>query len=94
MVFRLDENDSEFQQKFAGFLQKQQQTTAKVQQVVADILSEVKSEGDKALFELTKRFDNFDLTTKNLRISEQEIEHAYQLCDKEIIGALELAHDR
>jgi len=65
-----------------------------VQQVVADILEQVKSDGDQALFELTKKFDNFDLTTKNLRISEQEIEQAYQNCDKEIIGALELAHDR
>ncbi len=94
MVFRLDENEGEFVQKFADFLQTKHKTTAKVQQIVADILGQVQSEGDQALFELTKRFDNFDLSAQNLRISENEIEQAYQLCDKKIIAALELAHDR
>ncbi len=94
MVFRLDENDNEFLQKFTEFLQNKHQATTKIQQVVGNILEQVRSKGDQALFTLTKKFDGFDLSAENLRISKREIEQACQSCDREIFAALELAHGR
>ncbi len=94
MVFRLDENDSEFQQEFAGFLQKKHRADTDVRQVVADILSRVRSEGDRALFELSKKFDRLDLDGSNLRIGRNEVERACDLTDGDVMSALELASDR
>ncbi len=43
-----------------------------VRDIVTEIISAVASEGDKALFTLTKRFDGATLTTKSLFVSEAE----------------------
>ncbi len=43
-----------------------------VRDLVTDVIAEVASKGDEALVTLTKRFDNADLTTKTLFVSEAE----------------------
>jgi histidinol dehydrogenase len=43
-----------------------------VRDVVAGIIAEVSAKGDKALISYTKQFDDADLTTKNLFVSEEE----------------------
>lgn len=47
--------------------------SAQVETTVADILAAVKAGGDKALFELTERFDGARLTAGSLRVSETEL---------------------
>ena len=65
-------------------------TTKKdVSGIVADIIEKVKKEGDKAIIELCEKFDKAKLTT--LRVSEEEIENAYNSVDKELIKTLEFA---
>ncbi len=56
---------------------------------VKDILENVRKNGDSALFELTKKFDKFDLSAANIRVTEQEIEETYASFDKELIGVME-----
>ncbi len=60
-----------------------------VSSIVADIINKVKKEGDKAIFELCEKFDKAKLTT--LRVTEEEIEKAYNSVEKEFIKTLELA---
>jgi histidinol dehydrogenase len=55
--------------------------------VVKDILSEVKSQGDAALLNYTKLFDNAQL--ESLQVSEEELENA--VIEKELQEAIELA---
>lgn len=58
---------------------------------VADILSNVKENGDKAVFEYTKAFDKADLNEENVRVTKAEIEEAYGLVDKELVEIIRKA---
>ncbi len=59
---------------------------------VASIIRDVIDKKDKALFEYTKKFDRFDLTSRNIRVTRNEIESAYSRTDDSLIAALEHAH--
>ena len=48
-----------------------------VEDVVADIISNVRARGDEALFEYNRKFDKADLTT--LEVSEAEIDEAFDV---------------
>lgn len=58
---------------------------------VSAILLAVKSEGDKALFSYTQQFDQVELTKDTLRVSEQEIEEAYQNVDSSLVEIIKKA---
>ena len=60
-----------------------------VQQVVADILANVKQYGDRALFDYCEKFDHAKLTA--LQVAEEEIEEAVSQVDKEFLEILEKA---
>ena len=60
-----------------------------VSKIVSEIIETVKKSGDKALFEYNKKFDKADITS--LRVSNEEIEEAYNKADKEFIKTLTLA---
>ncbi|MBQ1414940.1 MAG: histidinol dehydrogenase [Lachnospiraceae bacterium] len=42
----------------------------------AEILEQIRTRGDEALFEYTKRFDGWDVSADNIRVTEDEIEEA------------------
>jgi len=56
---------------------------------VAEIIDAVSKDGDKALRDLTKKFDKFDL--KQIEVSRDEIDDAYDDVDDKMIEALETA---
>ncbi|ACL68981.1 histidinol dehydrogenase [Halothermothrix orenii] len=56
---------------------------------VQEIVNRVKVRGDEALFEYTRKFDRVNL--KKLRVSEKEIEEAYQSVDKGFLQDLKQA---
>jgi len=59
--------------------------------IVADILNDVKINKDKALFAYTERFDKAVLTAENIRVTDAEIEEAYQQVDPEVIKVIRKA---
>jgi len=59
--------------------------------VVAGILKEVKEKGDQALFSLTERYDKAIITKENLRVTEEEIQEAYQQIDASVLTAIRKA---
>lgn len=59
----------------------------------SEIISNVRKNGDKALFEYTKKFDNFDINKDNIKVSRQEIEEAYNNTDEKLIESIKKAHD-
>jgi histidinol dehydrogenase len=59
---------------------------------VKPILDDVRLNGDPALIEYTKKFDNFRLTEENLKVSAAEIEKAYSKVDDNLVSALKHAH--
>ena len=53
---------------------------------VNEILFHVKKNGDEALFEYTKKFDNADINASNILVTEEEIKEAYDsLENKELV---------
>lgn len=63
------------------------------QDTVNEILSKVKEEGDAAVFEYTFKFDGFQLTNENVRVTEEEIKAAYNDVDAEFVRVLKEAAD-
>ena len=55
------------------------------EQGVTEILANVKANGDQALFEYTKKFDQADLNAGNIKVTDAEIEEAYALVDRKLV---------
>lgn len=58
---------------------------------VRPIVQDVRVDGDEALMKYTERFDHVQLTPAQLRVSRDEIEHAYQVLDPTVRAAIEHA---
>jgi len=94
MTARLNTADKDFAAAFAGLLGVKRGTEAHVNDTVVDILADVRSRGDEALIEMTRRFDRFELTAAGMAIGADEIEEATGQCDPALLGALKLAASR
>ena len=63
------------------------------EKTVAEILDNVRNNGDKAVFEYTEKFDGFKYDSNSIRVSEKEINDAYENYDKELINIMTKAYD-
>ena len=61
---------------------------------VAEIIKEVRNNGDKALNSYTKRFDNADINENNIRVTEEEIERAYLEVSPEFIDVIKKSKEK
>ena len=59
--------------------------------IVKEIVSNVKTNGDEALFSYAKKFDNTVLTAQNIAVSQQEIDEAYAAIDKDLLASLRIS---
>jgi histidinol dehydrogenase len=94
MQLRLDSKSSDFRQRFAAFLAVKREASADVEQAVRAIIADVAARGDRALVELTKKFDRLDLDTTPMRVSAAELDRAEAACEPRALDALKLARDR
>lgn len=58
---------------------------------VAEIIQNVKSNRDQAVFDYTKRFDGADISPENIRVTEEEIREAYEQVDKSLVEVIRKA---
>ena len=58
---------------------------------VNDIISNVRNNKNKALFEYTEKFDGYKLTEENILVTREEIDEAYKALDPELIDVLKEA---
>lgn len=58
---------------------------------VAEIIQNVKSNRDQAVFDYTKRFDGADIGPENIRVTEAEIREAYEQVDKSLVEVIRKA---
>lgn len=56
---------------------------------VSEIIEEVKSRGDEAVFDYTQKFDGAKMNAANLIVTEAEIEEAYRLVDKDLLEVIQ-----
>lgn len=90
---RFDSQAEGFAEAFRAFLAEPRVEESDVGAVVAQIIAEVRSDGDAALRRLTQRFDRFDLA-EGLSVSADEIAAARAAVPGETLRALEIAAER
>ncbi len=55
---------------------------------VSEIIENVRTKRDEAVFDYTKRFDGADLNEDNILVTEEEIEEAYRLVEPEMLHVI------
>jgi len=94
MPLRLDAQSADFSERFSKLLALKREVADDVEQTVRGILADVQARGDRALFELTAKYDRIDLAKAGLRVTAEEISKAERSCNVETLAALKLARDR
>ncbi len=74
-------------------LQRSPESYGKYEEIVADIITNIRSRKDEALFEYTSKFDNYELTADKIRVSDEEIEKAYEELDDDFISVMKKSAD-
>ena len=91
----LDIRDTDFESRFAAIMARGEETSREVEQVVLDIIADVRKRGDDAVLEYTNRFDRLGASTvAELEVTEQEIADAFGKVSPEEIASLKLAVER
>jgi histidinol dehydrogenase len=94
MPIRLDARADGFAERFRAFLATKREAAADVEAAVRAIIADVVARGDRALIELTRKFDRIDLGELGLKVTAAEIDTAYAACDRRALDALTFARDR
>ena len=56
--------------------------------IVADIIANVRANGNKAVFDYTKQFDKWDITADNIKVTEEEINEAFAQAESAYIEVM------
>lgn len=56
--------------------------------IVADIIRNVREQGDGAVFAYTKKFDKWEIGAENIRVTEAEIDEAFDAMDKDFVEVM------
>ena len=89
---QLDTKESSFSKSFDSYLLERNKVSGEVSQLVSEIILKIRSKGDNALKDLTKKFDGFDSDV--FKISSKEINQIVKSCDKDIFKSLEYSFEK
>lgn len=71
-----------------NLLKRSPNSYGKFEDAVNGILADIKAEGDAALFRYTKEFDKADISASNIVVTQEEIDEAYGIVDKELLEVI------
>ena len=74
-------------------LKRSTQSYPEYEKTVADIIYNVRTKGDTALFEYTSKFDKYELNKDNIKVTRAEIDAAYNELDKDYVEVIRKAKD-
>jgi histidinol dehydrogenase len=94
MPVRLDTREKDFSARFDAFLATKREAAADVDAAVRAIIADVAARGDRALIELSKKFDRTDLQKIGMKVSPAELDTALASVDAKVRSALEFAKAR
>lgn len=95
MIARLSTQDGDFERRLGRLLAFESAQDPAVEQVVADIIEAVRTRGDAAVLEYTRRFDRVQADDlAELEIPKSELASARARVDSAKLGALEQAAQR
>jgi len=90
----LNHSNENFITLLNNFIYNNRRVGVDISEQVKNIVSNVEKNGDKAINELTLKYDNYNIAEEGILVSKNDISHAYDSCDKELISALEKAAER
>ena len=61
------------------------------EETVARIIADVRQHGDKAVFDYTKQFDKWDISEDSVRVTQREIDEAFNSIEPEFVEVLKRA---
>ncbi|MBQ8823370.1 MAG: histidinol dehydrogenase [Lachnospiraceae bacterium] len=79
--------------RFINLLKRRSSIPAEVETIVKEVLKNVREQGDKALYDYMKRFDNVDIKEIGLFVSEEEFTRAKEMVSEEFKEAVKRACD-
>ena len=91
MIRFIDTTKGGFEAELDAVLSRTQLNLADVEKSVADILADVRTRGDKALYEWTAKFDKHTYTKDTVAVTEAEFAEAYKSVDKATLDSLKKA---
>ena len=95
MPSRLDSRSPDFEGDFGRLLTSKREDGADVSETVSGIIRSIRGDGDAALLELTRRFDQVDVeTVADLAVDADTMDAALGRIDAEVRDALEAAASR
>lgn len=86
-------NDETKKNLMEDLLKRSPNNYSQYESTVNDILANVKENKNQAVFEYTAKFDKFNLTAENIKVSRAEIEEAYTLMDADLVEVIRKAAD-
>jgi len=84
-------SDQITERSVSDFIPRTETELDSIRETVTEIINEVKDKGDNALIKFTKKYDNVELNTSEIKVTNQEIEKAYDLIDQDLLDALKTA---
>lgn len=79
--------------RFINLLKRRSSIPEEVSVIVKDVLENVKTRGDEALYEYMKKFDNVDIAKIGLMVTDEEFEAARKMVSEEFKVAVKKACD-
>jgi len=67
---------------------------SKYAQSVLEIIENVKNYGDSAVFSYARKFDRVEINSRNIKVSEEELEEAFNKVEPEVVDAIKAAVER
>ncbi|WP_174284883.1 histidinol dehydrogenase [Sphingomonas bacterium] len=93
-MIRLHTAEPDFADRFTALVEDRRESSTDVARDVAAIIAAVRSDGETAVAELTRRHDRHDLATTGWRIAPEDCAAAFDALDPDLRAALELAATR
>ncbi len=84
-------NDESIKNILTDLLQRSPNNYGKYEAIVADVVNDVKANGDAAVLSYTKKFDGCDFTPEQMLVTDEEIAEAYEAVDDSLIEIIRKA---
>lgn len=90
----LFQNSEGFAQQYQELISIRGDNVDEASQSAKQTIDLVRAKGFAALQEFSNKYDNYELTPENFKITEAQIDEAVKKCDPEVLKALEVAAKR
>ncbi|HBZ52661.1 MAG TPA: histidinol dehydrogenase [Eubacterium sp.] len=81
-------NESSIKNILDNMLKRSSNNYGDFEATVADIIENIKTKGDEALFDYTKRFDKASIDASCIRVTKEEIDEAFSLVGEELVEVM------